>query len=534
MYAVERGSITGPQSKYNPMIPFFGYIRVSTPKQGQHGVSLSEQREAILRYASRNGLEIESWFEEQATAAKRGRPIFNRMLKLLRGGKAKGVVLHKIDRGARNLKDWADLGELIDSGLEVHFANESLDMHSRGGRLSADIQAVVAADYIRNLREETRKGFNGRLKQGIYPLGAPLGYLDKGGGKPKEIDPEKAPLVRQAFELYASCQYNLDTLGKELFRLGFRNKRGGQITRGGLAKLLKNPFYVGLIRLRNSGEIFSGVHQPIIPKSLFDSVQSVIAGKSNSAPHKHDYLFRRLLTCHNCGYHLIGERQRGYLYYRCHTKSCPSTGIREEAVTAEIERQLSLLRYSDAEVAYFRGRLRQLDARWKLKWEDRETAAKLSLAKSKDRLNRLTDAFLDGAIERNLFEERKAALLFEQKTTEENAAKFREQGHSLVNALDQFLELAGAAWLSYRMAIPQEKRKLLKTVTSNRELAGKNIVIKLSFPFLEVANRHLVSSGGLRRHIPRTWDRLFDILTAAYTGGQLPSLHPEPGCAEAS
>src|SRR5256885_12129691 len=101
------------------------------------------------------------------------------MLKLLQASKADGVIIHKIDRGARNLRDWADLGELIDSGIEVHFANESLDLHTRGGRLSADIQAVVASDYIRNLREETRKGFYGRLKQGLYPLPAPPRYLDR-------------------------------------------------------------------------------------------------------------------------------------------------------------------------------------------------------------------------------------------------------------------------------------------------------------------------------------------------------------------
>jgi DNA invertase Pin-like site-specific DNA recombinase len=113
--------------------------------------------------------KITRWFIEQETAAKRGRPIFGQMLKLLKAEKASGVIIHKIDRSARNLKDWADLGELIDSGIEVHFANESLDLHSRGGRLSADIQAVVASDYIRNLREETKKGFYGRLKQGLYP-----------------------------------------------------------------------------------------------------------------------------------------------------------------------------------------------------------------------------------------------------------------------------------------------------------------------------------------------------------------------------
>src|SRR2546422_3066253 len=232
----------------------FGYIRVSTPKQGERGVSLQEQRDAIVRYAQRFQLEIASWFEERETAAKRGRPMFNRMLHLLRTGQAGGVIIHKIDRSARNLKDWADLGELIDQGIEVHFANESLDLHSRGGRLSADIQAVVASDYIRNLREETRKGFYGRLKQGIYPLPAPIGYLDMGKGKPKEPDAARAPLVVRAFELYGTGRYNLDDLVNEMFRLGLRNRNGSKVTRTGMSVLLNNPFYMGIIKLRKTGE----------------------------------------------------------------------------------------------------------------------------------------------------------------------------------------------------------------------------------------------------------------------------------------
>lgn len=95
------------------------------------------------------------------------------------------LVVHKIDRSARNFRDWALIGDLADSGIEIHFATETLDFGSRGGRLAADVQAVVAADYIRNLRDETKKGLQGRLKQGIYPFKAPLGYLDTGGGNPK-------------------------------------------------------------------------------------------------------------------------------------------------------------------------------------------------------------------------------------------------------------------------------------------------------------------------------------------------------------
>src|SRR6266481_4487949 len=119
---------------------------------------------AVERLAKNRGFKLTNIFEYQITAAKSGRPAFTEMLKALRAGHARGVIIHKIDRSARNLRDWSDLGELIDSGTEVHFANESLDLSSRGGRLSADIQAVVAADFIRNLREETKKGFYGRIK----------------------------------------------------------------------------------------------------------------------------------------------------------------------------------------------------------------------------------------------------------------------------------------------------------------------------------------------------------------------------------
>jgi DNA invertase Pin-like site-specific DNA recombinase len=188
------------------------------------------------------------------------------MLVALEAGEAHGVIMHKIDRSARNLRDWSDLGELIDRGVEVHFAHESVDLNSRGGRLSADIQAVVAADYIRNLRDEVRKGFYGRLKQGLYPLPAPLGYLDRGRGQPKEIDPISGPLVRAAFELYATGTYTLGTLADELYRRGLRTCSGKKIARASLSDLLNNSFYIGLIEIRTTGELFDGIHKPLISK----------------------------------------------------------------------------------------------------------------------------------------------------------------------------------------------------------------------------------------------------------------------------
>lgn len=512
------------------MKPFFGYIRVSTVKQGTKGVSLQEQRDSILRYASRNGLEIISWFEETETAAKQGRPTFAKMMKLLRQEKARGVVLHKIDRGARNLKDWADIAALIDVGIEVHFANESLDMNSRGGRLSADIQAVVAADYIRNLREETLKGFYGRIKQGVYPLPAPIGYLDRGSGKPKEPDPMKAPLIKKAFELYATGRYSLDTLGAELARLGLRNKRGKIVSPSRLADIIHNPFYIGIIRLKRSRQTFPGAHAPLIPKSLFDRVQIILSGKSNTKIQKHNFLFRRLIRCKKCGHTLIGERQKGHHYYRCQTKDCPATGIREEVIDTEIQRQLVPLCFTDEERAYFQVKLAQLKINWASQQEDFGKTLTLQMNQLKDRLNRLTDAFLDGAIDRTVFEQRKTALLMDLKGLEENLANLNDRTKAGPDHLSEFLELAGNAWLSYTVGILEEKRDLLKIATSNREMNDKNVVIEPSVPFYEVANRFKLSNSGPKRDIPRIWDRLLDRLTQLAKQGLLPTLKKDTGC----
>src|SRR5947207_15717968 len=103
------------------MNQYFAYIRVSTARQGEQGVSLEQQRDAIAHYAQRSHMEVAQWYEERETAARAGRPVFSQMVRRLKSGKARGVLIHKIDRSARNLKDWADLGEMIDRGVEVHF-----------------------------------------------------------------------------------------------------------------------------------------------------------------------------------------------------------------------------------------------------------------------------------------------------------------------------------------------------------------------------------------------------------------------------
>jgi site-specific DNA recombinase len=487
---------------------YYGYIRVSTARQGE-GVSLQQQKAAIEQYSQRHNLQISQWFEELETAAKAGRPLFSQMIKQLKKGSARGVIIHKIDRSARNLRDWADLGELIDAGIDVHFANESLDLNSRGGRLSADIQAVVAADYIRNLREETKKGFYGRLKQGLYPMPAPVGYLDRGQGQPKALDPKTAPLVRKAFELYATGGYNLTGLGQELARLGLRMRSGSPYLPNRLSKVLNNPFYMGLIRIKRSGETYTGIHQPLISRHLFERVRRTLNGKSNARTIKHDFIYRRRLSCKTCGYSLVGETKKGYIYYRCQSSDCPTTCVREEVIELAVLDRFERLRFDKDEHGFFRPKLATMHVNKAEEQGKIVAALSLQLAQMDARLNRLTDAYIDRLIEKDLFEQRKNALLIERTDLGQQLAKWKTGTRNPADVLLNFLERADGAYFAYKLGLPEEKRDLLESVTSNRLVSGKLPEIMLKPAFQEVADRFNCSDGGPGRNIARTWEHLF-------------------------
>ena len=485
------------------MKSYYAYIRVSTVRQGEFGSSLSEQRDAISHYAAAHNLTIGEWFEETETAAKQGRRLFTRMIAALEGRKADGVILHKVDRGARNLWDWARLQGLLDLGVEVHFVHESLDLNSRGGRLSANLQAVIAADYIWNLRDEVRKGVRGRLKQGLLPLPAPVGYLNCGKAKPKEIDPVKGPLVRRAFELYATGQYTFATLRPELAAIGLTTRTGKPLSKCGVTTMLRNPFYIGLIRIRAHAHLYQGVHAPLISHALFQRVQDVLDGRLAARAIKHDFKYRRLLMCAQCDLALIGERQKGHIYYRCHTRGC-SSALREEAIDEKLDHALRPFQIEPTELDELRSQIGFHSKSGAAAREHLMQGVRLSLAAIEGRLQRLTDAFIDQLLDRESYKERHATLLHERVELTERLKALTDGTESPADECTKFLELASNLWLSHESGLPHEKREMLRLATSNLAVDGKNLVVELQNPFRIVAHYRKLPFGAPHRDRPRT------------------------------
>ena len=489
---------------------YYGYIRVSTTRQGEQGSSLQEQKAAIEAYAQRHGLNIIEWFEEQETAAAQGRPIFARMLKGIERKQADGVITHKIDRSARNLKDWAHIGELIDHGVEMHFAHESLDLTSRSGRLSADILAVVASDYIRNLRDEIRKGFYGRLKQGIYPLQAPLGYLDQGGGKPKAIDPIRGPLVRRAFELYATGQWTLRTLLTELHARGLRNRKGKKISTTGLSTVLNNPFYIGVIKLR-SGETFAGIHQPLVDPATFSAVSDILAGRKPRRGARHKYRYQQLLSCALCKRTLVAERQKGHVYYRCHVQECPGTCLREERIDEAILSAARMVSLTEEQWRAADSDLCTLLDRAALQTPDMLKVVQLELAVLDDRMRRTTDAYIDGAIDKEVFFERKEGLSKARAALLARQADLVNGSTWLRSETEKVLELTKALSRLPSSMHDQNIRDVLARTSSNLSAEGKKVDITWRKPFDELVSSKAVFSSGPNRGRSRT-EAMFELI----------------------
>jgi DNA invertase Pin-like site-specific DNA recombinase len=456
------------------MTSCFAYLRVSTVRQGE-GVSLQEQRSAIEDCAQKRGLVISEWFEEKETAAKAGRPVFNRMIKRLRQGHAEGLVVHKLDRSARNLHDWATVSALMDTNTAFHIATEPIDFTTRGGRMTADFLAVIAADFSRNQREETRKGLYGRLKQGLYPFKAPLGYVDTGRGLAKAPCPKNGPLVKELYALYLGGEHSLRSLHAEMNRRGLRGYSDKPVSLHGIEKILSNTFYYGLITIKRTGETFDGKHEPLITKRQFAQAQVVKAGRCGPKVTRHNHQFQGIFRCGLCDGPMVPERQKAYVYYRCTPKRCEMTCMREDRIE-----QALLLRLSEAE--FSPDDIEQLKLRWDAQsaHKDIDANRRSILARieaMETKLARMTDLLIDGTLDKQSYEASKLTATFE-------LTQLRSQLDLLPNPLElrrgqaEYVKLFSSMVDTYRASNRAERREQLQNAFCVRHLLPGEVRLK--------------------------------------------------------
>ncbi len=258
---------------------YFLYARKSTDEPDRQILSIEAQLAELRDYAKKEGLPIAREFIEHKTAKEPGREVFNEMVAGLEQGGAQGIIAWHPDRLARNSIDGGRIIYLVDIGkvLELKFPTFWFDPTPQG-KFMLSIAFGQSKYFIDNLSENVKRGLRQKLRNGILPALAPLGYLNDTTAHTIVVDQEMAPLVRRTFELYATGKYPLRELRRIMNAEGLNKRRNKELATSNYQRLLVNPFFYGVIKYL--GELYEGKHTPLISKSLYDKCQEVMRAKS--------------------------------------------------------------------------------------------------------------------------------------------------------------------------------------------------------------------------------------------------------------
>jgi site-specific DNA recombinase len=458
------------------------YLRVSTTKQADkaedaEGYSLPAQREACERKAEVLKAEVVETFIDRGESAKTtDREDFQRMLKFVHEhGDIDYVILDKVDRFARNRRDDANiLFELQSYGAQLVSVKENID-ETPGGQLLHAIMAGIAEFYSRNLATEALKGMTQKAKVGGTPGRAPIGYLNtrrRIEGREVRvvvIDPERAPLIQWAFEAYASGEWTVRSLTKELRAKGLTalphgTKLPGPIQVSRVAHLLNNRYYVGVVTFK--GEEYQGRHQPLIPQALFDRVQEVLRAHDRAGERQrvHHHYLKGTVFCGQCGSRLCLTNAKGqYLYFFClgrHQRrtTCTLPYLAAADVEAAVERYYRTVRIPESVQATVRDGLRiELDS------QERRAAPEIDYARTRvaeleQERRRLARGVVTGAIPEDVGKEEQSRIQDEVKQAQRVLATAEVVFAKIADTLNRALALVGSVDEVYRQGGPQVRR----------------------------------------------------------------------------
>ena len=335
------------------MQKFFLYARKSTDVEDKQVLSIDAQLTELREFAKRENLDIAQEFIEKQSAKIPGRPIFNEMMKCIEKGDADCILSWHPDRLARNSVDGGQIVYFLDIGLLASLKFPQFWFESTPqGKFTLSMAFVQSKYYVDSLSENTKRGLRQKVRMGIFPSQAPVGYLNDSRTKTIVVEKKKSRIVRLAFEKYVKGNMRLEDVSNFLAKSGVTTRTGKRISKTKASFILSNPFYIGLFKY--GGEIHEGKHEPIISKKLFDEAQEMLKfrGQPERKPQNEPQPYCGLISCASCGMMITAEnktkRQKNgnvheYTYYRCTKKSkvmkCPEMSLRSE----KLDEQLSSL-----------------------------------------------------------------------------------------------------------------------------------------------------------------------------------------------
>ena len=452
------------------------YIRVSTERQVTEGASLQTQERDCRAMCVHNGWQVIRLFREEGESAKTAdRPRLQELLTFCRNAKPRPefVVVHHVDRWARNGQDYDVMRSyLLKLGVKLRSFSQRLGEDPHDQFFERIMSGASQLDnQLRGIR--SLEGMKNRVQGGRWTFKAPLGYLngrDASGNKTLIPDPDRAPQIAEAFNLFATGLYKREQVRERLNMMGFRTPKGKQLSAETLNRVLRNPRYAGILAVNRWGIESEGAYEPLISVEVFRRVQEVLAGRRTSITPRNrnnpDFPLRNFVLCGHCQKPLTASWSRGkmrvkYAYYRCQNRRCPSpANVRRQELESGF---VDFLRKQQPDAGYLRLFHKVvLDV-----WEQKQ-ASTIALVRSiekqvdelRDRKRKLNEAFVfQQAINRDTYEEMGAPLNDELAAAELNLGQARVDEVEVEKVLDSAENLLlNTAGLWQQCSLEQKQR----------------------------------------------------------------------------
>ena len=465
------------------------YIRVSTEDQAREGYSLEVQREYLESFAMREGYEVFKIYSDDGISAySTRRPALQQLLADAKAKRFELVLVHKIDRFSRNLKDLLMLvDELSSYGVGFKSATEPFDTTTSAGKLMFQ-QLGSFAEFERNrIAERVFPGMIKGVQQGNWQGArfAPFGYTYNKAKKLLEIEEREANIVKLIYTMYISGK-STHAIAAYLDKKEYKTRTGKQFYNKFICDILKNQIYTGKIvwnkkhydknqktkkhykYIRNDPSkilIAQGRHKPIIDDEDFADVQTLLANKTRTwrpRAKNQEYLLTGLITCAKCNHRYTGvssisnhRLNRKKRWYRCsgpHSShiNCTNRAVKAEDIEPEATKIVAQLIQNE--------RLKQ--SRWTsgtlpgaANFPYFGENAKIDFSEVKDKLkinqekqSKLTDAYLENLLGEDVYREKNSSLRNEEESLKKLLAGYelreieRERSEGYINRVKDFLD----------------------------------------------------------------------------------------------
>lgn len=487
------------------------YARKSTESEDRQVLSIDSQIRELRAIAAHNGVEVAEVLTESKSAKAPGRPVFNDLMRRVSRGQVRGVLAWKMDRLARNHLDTGQvLQALADTKLERVITSDRTYTPDGNDRFIGSFEFGMATKFIDDLRANTKRGIRERLNRGWASGLPPLGYLNDVAEKTIVRDPERFSLIRRMWDLLLDGSLRPD----QILRVaneewGFRTRKhkhlgGKPLSRSTLYAMLTNPFYAGIIQLRD-GRVFAGKHDRMVSRSEFERAQAILGRAGRPRPAEHEFAFTGLIRCGGCGAGITAEQHvkssGRYVYYHCtrmkrvNGRPCREPAITERALVGQLAQRLGTLAIAPNLLEYIRteGEGRVRDER------ERIATVRESLERDLKALEREDEALLSlrlrELVSDEVFTQKHAELHARRIAAQEKLAGPVRSEQELTEMLITTLTFGQNVRRAFLAGPGARQRTILEGVGSGYTLTGREVTYSLEAPFDLVARTAVSESS---------------------------------------